>query len=66
MRKVPFGMICTVPVKCTPMIEDDVVEDEIDMDGVSMLSPIPWKLSISKFGENKKFTLVDQSFGRFV
>ena len=50
--KVPSDMICTVPVECMPKIEDEVAEDEIDMDGVSMLSPILWNLSISNFGKD--------------
>ena len=53
MTKVPSSMICTIPRKCMPRIEDEVVDDEIYMDGLRMLSPAIWKLSISKFGENE-------------
>ena len=40
LPKVVSGLICIVSVKCSPRSEDEVLEDEIGMDRINMMSSI--------------------------
>ena len=53
LPKVSSGLICIVSVKCPQRREDEVLEDEIGMDGIEFF----FSYSYSKFNENKKIHL---------